>query len=590
MAQGEAAKKAPFPTRRRLRQTGASPHTMSRAPIGGHVAFTKENFGERLFESVGRSYRDLPATLEALASALVLHGRLHSLTMQVDDIGTLSVERQEPGTVSRWEAPSLLPRKMPAQTNTERNAGWQSEAAFTHGILYAGRTLGQMQSWASGPCDAASPMPDLLAQFARQCGRLVMRDRLESWSLGRLGQPLRLIGLSPAMRELDRFVEAASASPLPVLLQGEFGTEKLAAAAAIHCCGPQADKPFFAVDCSDPDSDPCEWLDRAKGGTLFLSAIDRLSRPLQSAVPRHLPSRLALWPHTGLQRAPRIIASTTLDLPQLVADGHFSRQLAIELCVLEVRLPPLRERKSDLGAVARDTVARLGYDADRKVSDALVEACLAYDWPENQAELERLLGRLATLTGTAPIDAAAIRRHAPALALEEESADPRPIAVWTPPTATPLDRWALRAIDPLDSFPELDPALAKALSHLGERFEESIVLADLAAVGGVGPSRMSALFRSVIGVSFKKLLRQIRILVACEQLAREPTISITLLAFEIGFGDLSYFERSFRSAIGESPRQFRERRRLGQQGSPGSVLSDSVRNLSVDHHGPPHAD
>jgi DNA-binding NtrC family response regulator len=554
----------------RLRSAIASGHALPGALVGGHVAFTSESFGERLFESVGRSHRDLPGTLGALACALVSHARLQSLHMHLDDIGSLTVERQTHEPVSHWEAPS---EAFATATTVASNS------ELDHEISYAGRKLGRMRARTMRACATTGPFPDLLPQFARQCGRLVMRDRLEKWSLGRLGQPLRLIGLSGAMRDLDRFVEIASTSPLPVLLHGEFGTEKLAAAAAIHCSGPRPEQPFVAVDCSDPDGAPADWLKRSKGGTLYLSAIDRLSSPLQSALPRHVPSRLALWPHTGSQRAPRIIASTTLELAPLVAEGRFSRELAIELSVLEARVPPLRERNGDIAALMRDAIARLGYDADEKITQDLLSACLAYTWPENCAELERLLARLATMTGAAPIDALAIRRHAPLLATGQ-SEPPHTISLWTPPGITLLDRWALRAIDPDDDFPELEDALAKALRHMGARFEEAIDLAELAAIGEVAPQRMSELFRAAIGVSFKKLLRQIRILAACERLVQQPATSITQLAFQVGFGDLSYFERSFRSAIGESPRQFRQRR-FGEQARLPSLLSDSAEQSSA---------
>lgn len=549
------------------------------------MAFTRESFGERLFESVERSYRDLPATLEALAGALVSHARLHSVTMQFDTIGVLCVERQTQGLGSCWDAQTALP----SETVIAGRRGGSSATELTVEIRYAGRSLGWMHSRTLAPTNLAVPLLDLLPQFARQCGRLVMRDRLEAWSLGRLGQPLRLVGLSPAMRDLDRFVEATCASSLPVLLQGEYGTEKLATAAAIHCCGPQADMPFVAVDCSDPDGSPSDWLGKAKGGTLYLSAIDRLAPPLQSLLPRHLPSRLALWPHSGMPRAPRIIASTTADLTKLASQGGFSRDLATELSVLEARIPPLRERFDDLDALARDTVVRLGYDADHKVSDQLIGACLNYDWPENQAELDRLIGRLATMTGAAPIDASAIHRYAPVLA-KRQSDLPRTLAVWPPPSATMLDRWALRVMDSQDEFPDLDQPLAKAMRHLGLCFAEPIDLAELASVGGVAPPRISALFRSVIGVSFKKLLRQIRILAACERLVHEPTLSITRLAFDVGFGDLSYFERSFRNAIGESPRQFRQHRRFANQASSMALLSDSAKTSSEPGPDTPQAD
>ncbi len=531
------------------------------------MAFTRESFGESLFESVGRSDRDLPSTLAALGCALVSHAGLRSLAMHIDDIGLLTVEPSPLGPVSDWDA------QRPRASRPATEATSPSEPI--HAIAYAGRSLGWIQVRSARPRDNAGLEPALLDRFARQCGRLAMRERLEPWSLGRLGQPLRLTGLSAAMRELDRFVEAASASPLPVLLHGEFGTEKLAAAAAIHCCGRQPETPFVAVDCSDPEGNPDDWLGRAKGGTLYLSAIDALSPALQQALPRHLPSRLALWPHTAMQRAARIIASTTLALPRLVAEGRFPRELASELSVLETTVPPLRERPGDIAALARETIARLGFDADRKLSNDLMEACLAYRWPENLAEFERLLGRLATMTGTAPIGAGDIRRYAPEMACEALStySSGRVGSHATNPTA--LDRWALRALDPEDGFAELDPSLAKAMRHLGSCFEEAIDLADLAAIGEVAPQRMSELFRAVVGVSFKKLLRQIRILAACERLVQQPATSITQLAFQVGFGDLSYFERSFRSAIGESPRQFRQRR-FGEQARLPSLLSDSA--------------
>jgi AraC-like DNA-binding protein len=156
-----------------------------------------------------------------------------------------------------------------------------------------------------------------------------------------------------------------------------------------------------------------------------------------------------------------------------------------------------------------------------------VEACLAYRWPENLAEFERLLGRLATMTGTAPIGASDILRYAPEMACEAPNArsSDRVGSHATNPTA--LDRWALRALDPEDCFVELDPRWPRPCVILVLVSRKAIDLTDLAAIGGTTPPRMSALFRSVIGASFKKLLRQIRILAACERLVQQPATSIT---------------------------------------------------------------
>jgi hypothetical protein len=220
--------KAPFPNQRRLPRANTPPHGLYGRGIGAGGIHQGE-LRRKPVRSVGRSDRDLPSTLAALGCALVSHAGLRSLAMHIDDIGLLTVEPSPRGPVSHWEAP--CPRSVEAPTA----ATCPSEPGCT--IAYAGRSLGWIQARSARPRGTAGLEPALLDRFARQCGRLAMRERLEPWSLGRLGQPLRLTGLSAAMRDLDRFVEAASASPLPVLLHGEFGTEKLAAAAAIHCCG-----------------------------------------------------------------------------------------------------------------------------------------------------------------------------------------------------------------------------------------------------------------------------------------------------------------------------------------------------------------
>jgi AraC-like DNA-binding protein len=103
----------------------------------------------------------------------------------------------------------------------------------------------------------------------------------------------------------------------------------------------------------------------------------------------------------------------------------------------------------------------------------------------------------------------------------------------------------------------LHGALARALHHLGRNYAEPIALDTLAGHSNISPSHLSFLFRSEIGIPFKTLLCHIRIHQACSLLSRDDRRTVTDIALSVGFSDLSYFEKSFRRIVGQSPREFR---------------------------------
>lgn len=540
------------------------------------MAFTSEHFGDRLVDSIDRSFRDLPQLLEGLTAALVVQARLASLELELDGMRVLRLQRGRHGLASHWHTPS------PDGGAPAIGQGWRDAAFLPIAITFAGRSIGVMRSQPEDPRDLEGPLPGLLAHFAQQCGRLVKRYQLEHWSRERWGQPLRLVGLSRALRELDRFIEIAASSPLPVLVRGEFGTEKFQLAAAIHCCGPHVDGPFIQVDCAHPEGLPSDWLAAADGGTLFLANIDELAAALQRALPPHFPSRLGQWPAARPLSSVRIIASTTGDLREAVAQGRFSRALATEFDFLGVTIPPIRDRAEDIDALVCDAIARLGHQVDAKRTDELIHICRAYAWPENLSEVERVVARIATMTGTAPIRDADIRQHAPHIVSREIAL---PAIESIAPAAggqSSLDHWAHRAVHPEEDADlyDLHVALRRSLAHLGRCYDRPVTLAELAALTGISPSHLSALFRGVIGAPFKSLLRHIRILKAREQLSADPAASVTDVAFQVGFADLSYFERSFRRIVGQSPREFRRTARRVARPMAPPVLSGSTVDLT----------
>jgi len=539
------------------------------------VAFSTDHVGDELLDSINRPFRSLPELLDALMRALAERTRLTTGSLWLQGVGTLVLGRVGTEMVSDWlsEMPDDpgAARAMPGGGAEEAvgAAAWGSVAAYSPTssaaqplvlpISYADVPLGEIRL-EMGPPRPSEPETALLRHFARHCGLLVKRYDVRRWSERRLGRPLLLVGMSKALRELESFLEISARGRLPVLLRGEFGTEKAQLAATIHCCGPTADGPFVQVDCAEPCSTPAAWMERADGGTLFLSGIDELDPHLQKQLPQHLPSRLHQWlPGSGAPKI-RVIASTTADLYQRARDGLFSRPLLAELDFLSATIPPLRDRAGDIESLVCQALERNGYRPEDKRTDALVALCQAHDWPENLFELERTIARLAVMTEGRPIQRGDISRHAPGLMSpdefergdapaddEEDEVQPAAAECWVR-CATDGSGAQLRG---------LHEALRRALFHLGSHYDEPTSLGQLASHAGVSPSHLSFLFRNGVGMPFKVLLGHIRIHKAREMLSADRSPNITEVAMRVGFSDLSHFERRFRRIVGQSPREYR---------------------------------
>ncbi|HYJ83034.1 MAG TPA: helix-turn-helix domain-containing protein [Allosphingosinicella sp.] len=528
------------------------------------MAFSSDNIGDELLDSINRPFRDLPDLLEALMRALAARTRLVAGSLSVEGRATLLLRRTGYEFVSEWideepgggEKPGR--RKRAERREAEAVAATRSAGDMVLPISYAETPLGELRLRLDPPAPSEAER-GLLSYFARHCGLLINRYHVRNWSQRRLGRPLLLIGLSKALRDLEAFVEISARGRLPVLLRGEFGTEKAQVAATIHCCGPTSNGPFVQVDCAVPGNGPAEWMERAQGGTLFLGDIDELDPRLQRQLPQFMPSQLHQWLQ-GTHGAPvRIIASTTADLHQRAREGLFSRSLLAELDFLSATIPPLRDRPGDIEALICHALEQNGYRPEEKRTDALVDFCGTYDWPENLFELERTVARLAVLTEKRPIGVDDMRRHAPAIVPAGRSgwigSGPR-----RRPSAAEAaaDHWVRCATggEPA-ALASLHHALRKALLKLGSHYEEPISLGQLAREAGVSPSHLGFLFRTVVGMPFKVLLGHIRIRKARELLTADTPRNITQVAMSVGFSDLSHFEKSFRRIVGESPREYR---------------------------------
>jgi two-component system response regulator PilR (NtrC family) len=232
----------------------------------------------------------------------------------------------------------------------------------------------------------------------------------------------RLLGSSTAMKHVFELIGKVAGARTNVLLTGESGTGKELVARAIHNRGPRHDEPFVPINCGAiPEtlieselfghmkgsftgavSDKIGLFEVAGKGTVFLDEIGDLPLPMQVRLLRVLQERKLkrVGGQEDVDLACRIIAATNRNLEQDVADGRFREDLYFRLNVIQIELPPLRERRADIPALAEAFVAKFteqqASTVTRIADDAMV-ALSGYAWPGNVRELENAIERGVTL-------------------------------------------------------------------------------------------------------------------------------------------------------------------------------------------------
>lgn len=232
----------------------------------------------------------------------------------------------------------------------------------------------------------------------------------------------RLLGESDAMNRIRHLVSRLARSQAPVHISGESGTGKEVVAREIHLQGHRANQPFLAVNCGAIPRDLMEselfghvkgsftgaygdksgLFSAADGGTLFLDEVAELPLDMQVKLLRAIQEK-AIRPVGATREQPtdvRILSATHSDLGARVRCGEFREDLYYRINVIEVPVPPLRDRREDIMPLAEHCLARLAQSADGHPlalqSDAQ-QALLDYDFPGNVRELENILERAAAL-------------------------------------------------------------------------------------------------------------------------------------------------------------------------------------------------
>jgi len=244
---------------------------------------------------------------------------------------------------------------------------------------------------------------------------------------------LPLIGRSQAMQDVYRMITRVLRNDLTVLVTGESGTGKELVAEAIHQLGSRRTGPFVAVNMAAIPHDLLESelfghergaftgahsqtigkFEQANGGTLFLDEIGemppdaqtRLLRALQSGRIRRVGGRQEIGVDV------RIVAATNRDLQTLISGGGFREDLYYRLNVVPIHLPPLRDRREDIGVLSRHFLSQATAEGlpSRTIGDEAVKALSEHDWRGNVRELRNVIFRLALMARDDLIEADAVK-------------------------------------------------------------------------------------------------------------------------------------------------------------------------------------
>ena len=235
-----------------------------------------------------------------------------------------------------------------------------------------------------------------------------------------------LIGTSPAMQKIYKLVGQVARSEASVLLLGESGTGKELVARAIYANSPLAARPYVAINCAAiPDTlleselfghergaftgaltQRIGKFERADGGTIFLDEIGDMPLALQAKLLRVLQNGefQRLGGDQTLRTKVRVIAATNKDLMAMVREKTFREDLYYRIHVVQIQLPPLRERLEDVFPLAEHFLNRAGKDRGLKFSTASKKALQSWRWPGNVRELENAITRAVVCAAAESIE------------------------------------------------------------------------------------------------------------------------------------------------------------------------------------------
>jgi DNA-binding NtrC family response regulator len=262
----------------------------------------------------------------------------------------------------------------------------------------------------------------IVVHKALERARLLRQNRALQQELARTFKFEGIVGDSPRMREVLRLAAAVAPTDATVLIYGETGTGKELLARSIHSQSPRANGPFVVVNCgaipetlletelfghekgafTSAVSSRIGRFERAQDGTIFLDEIGDMSPAMQVKLLRVLQERVIerVGGNRPIDVNARVIAATNKDLRQAIAQGQFREDLYYRLAVMPIELPPLRERKEDIQALAYHFLNKYAVAFGKRIkgfTPAALKKLRDHHWPGNIRELEYTIQRVVIL-------------------------------------------------------------------------------------------------------------------------------------------------------------------------------------------------
>lgn len=328
----------------------------------------------------------------------------------------------------------------------------------------------------------------------------------------------RLLGQSGAIQDLRSQILRLARSMAPVAITGESGSGKELAARDIHAHSARADKPFIAVNCgaipealmeaeffgyrkgafTGANDDRDGFFQAANGGTLMLDEVADLPLPMQVKLLRAIQERRVRKVGATVEEAVdvRLVSATHQNLVECVEKGRFRQDLFYRLNVIELRLPPLRERLDDIGLLADAVLERLAAPGTKAVlSPQALEVLCGYSFPGNVRELENILERALAFSNDGIIEVADLALKAVATPAVDTAPAPQeaaPVAEFPPPASA----------EPAPSVPQqaAEDGLPRSLPDHMDNVEREIIRRALAKTHF---NRTQA--AELLGISFRQL-------------------------------------------------------------------------------------
>jgi DNA-binding NtrC family response regulator len=267
-------------------------------------------------------------------------------------------------------------------------------------------------------------LDELVIVVDRACeyGRLSVKSKLLEQELVRKESPFEFVGTSRQLKDILALIRKVAPTDSPVYIQGESGTGKELVANTVWHYSKRKDTPFIALNCASLSESLIEseifghekgaftsayqlkrgLVEVADTGTLFLDEIGEMPIGLQAKLLRFLDSGefRRVGGNKALTVDVRLIAATNKDLPGMIKKGAFREDLYYRLNVINITLPPLRERKEDIAALARHFLKQYAKKLDKSITDLTpdaLELLAGYHWPGNVRELENVVERAVIL-------------------------------------------------------------------------------------------------------------------------------------------------------------------------------------------------